>query len=640
MTEITAKTPWAGHTGDVPLHLDYFDGSMFEALELVAKKYPRNIAFDFMGKPTTYPQMIEEIKKCARSLKTIGVRAGDKVTIAMPNCPQAIYMFYAVNLVGGIANMIHPLSAEKEIEFYLNESESVTAITLDQFYNKFESIRQNTKVVNIIIASVKDELSKPVRAGYMLTEGRKQAKIPKDAPVLRWNEFLRRGRGYHWTYRVERRAGDEAVILYSGGTTGVTKGILLSNRNFNALAAQIVATNPFFHPGHKMLAIMPMFHGFGLGVSIHSMVANGGHCILIPRFTPQSYAELIKKHKPNLIAGVPSLFEALLRVKEIEGADLSCLKGVFSGGDSLSIELKKRFDKFLHDHGATVSVREGYGTTECVTASCLTPIHKQKEGSIGIPFPDTYYKIVKPGTQEEVPYGEEGEICLTGPTMMLEYVNHPEETAQTKQTHADGLTWVHTGDLGMMDEEGFIYFRQRIKRMIVTNGYNVYPSQLENILDGHDYVHLSCVIGVKDPIKMQRVKAFVVLKPGYQPTEACKKELLDYCRKHIAKYAMPSDIEFREELPKTLVGKVAYRVLEEEENAKQAQKAVEDAKRAEEDAKRAEAAKAEKLSAAKKPAAKKPAPKKPAHPTAKPEPAKQAQKADTPHDGQNNDIKE
>ena len=350
----------------------------------------------------------------------------------------------------------------------------------------------------------------------------------------------------------------------------MTKGILLSNRNFNALAAQIIATNPFFRPGHKMLAIMPMFHGFGLGVSIHSMVANGGHCILIPRFTPQSYAELIKKHKPNLIAGVPSLFEALLRVKEIEGADLSCLLGVFSGGDSLSVELKKRFDAFLKEHGASITVREGYGTTECVTASCLTPIHKQKEGSIGIPFPDTYYKIVKPGTQEEVPYGEEGEICLTGPTMMLEYVNHPEETAQTKQTHADGLTWVHTGDLGMMDEEGFIYFRQRIKRMIVTNGYNVYPSQLENILDGHEYVHLSCVIGVKDPIKMQRVKAFVVLKPGYVPTEACKQELMDYCRKHIAKYAMPSDIEFREELPKTLVGKV--------ENAKLDAKAAENAK--------------------------------------------------------------
>ena len=274
MTEITAKTPWAGHTGDVPLHLDYFDGSMFEALELVAKKYPRNIAFDFMGKPTTYPQMIEEIKKCARSLKTIGVRAGDKVTIAMPNCPQAIYMFYAVNLVGVIANMIHPLSAEKEIEFYLNESESVTAITLDQFYNKFESIRQNTRVVNIIIASVKDELSKPVRAGYMLTEGRKIAKIPKDAPVIRWKEFMNMGKACFWNYSVKRTGDDPAVILYSGGTTGTTKGIVLTNKNFNALGQQVIAANPMFNPGDKMLAAMPLFHGFGLaGRALHPRAA-------------------------------------------------------------------------------------------------------------------------------------------------------------------------------------------------------------------------------------------------------------------------------------------------------------------------------------------------------------------------------
>ena len=576
--ESHVKAPWLNVYGVVPPHLDYPDCTMYEAVERCAETYPNHTAYVFMGRKTTYRAMAAEIDLCARALKATGVRPGDRITMAMPNCPQAVIMFYAINLVGATANMIHPLSSEKEIEFYLKESGSIFAVTLDQFYHKFEAIRQNVTLDNIILASIPDALSKPVRVGYMLTEGRKQAKIPKDAPVLRWNEFLRRGRGYHWTYRTERRAGDEAVILYSGGTTGVTKGIQLTNLNFNALGKQIIATNPFFRPGHKMLAIMPMFHGFGLGVSIHSMVANGGHCILIPRFTPQSYAELIKKHQPNLIAGVPSLFEALLRVKEIEGADLSCLLGVFSGGDSLSVELKKRFDAFLKEHGASITVREGYGTTECVTASCLTPIHKQKEGSIGIPFPDTYYKIVKPGTQEEVPYGEEGEICLTGPTMMLEYVNHPEETAQTKQTHADGLTWVHTGDLGMMDEEGFIYFRQRIKRMIVTNGYNVYPSQLENILEGHEYVHLSCVIGVKDPIKMQRVKAFVVLKPGYVPTEACKQELMDYCRKHIAKYAMPSDIEFREELPKTLVGKVAYRVLEEEENAKLDAKAAENAK--------------------------------------------------------------
>jgi long-chain acyl-CoA synthetase len=373
------------------------------------------------------------------------------------------------------------------------------------------------------------------------------------------------GKNYKGVYKAYHAAQDPAVILYSGGTTGVTKGILLSNLNFNALAKQIIATNPVFQPGDTMLAVMPLFHGFGLGVSIHSMLASGGCCILVPRFTAESYANLIIKHRCNFIAGVPTLYEALLRQPVMKGADLSCLKGVFSGGDSLSVELKKRFDAFLKDHHANVVVREGYGTTECVTASCLTPLHLAKEGSIGQPFPDTFYKIVRPGTQEEVPYGEDGEICLAGPTVMMEYVGHPEETAQTLQTHADGKTWVHTGDLGYMDTEGFIYFKQRIKRMIITSGYNVYPSQLENILDAHELVQMSCIIGIPDPVKIQRVKAFVMLKDGCEPSEENKAILLDYCRKNMAKYAIPYDIEFRDQLPKTLVGKVAYRVLEEEE---------------------------------------------------------------------------
>lgn len=565
MSEITAKMPWANHVGDVPLYIDYFKGSMFDKIESIAKQYPKNIAFDFMGKSTTYEEMIGEIIKCAKALRTIGVRENDKVTIAMPNCPQAIYMFYAVNLVGAIANMIHPLSAEKEIEFYLNESESVTAITLDQFYNKFESVRENTKVVNIIIASVKDALSKPIKAGYMLTEGRKIQKIPKDAPVIRWKDFMKLSQACFYNYRVERADDAPAVILYSGGTTGTTKGIVLTNRNFNALSEQIVATNPMFRPGDKMLAAMPLFHGFGLGVCVHSMLASGGRCILIPRFTAQSYAKQIVKYRCNFIAGVPTLYEALLRLPSMEGADLSCLKGVFSGGDSLSIELKKKFDKFLYDHHAVIQVREGYGTTETVTACCLTPAKMFKEGSIGVPFPDTYIKIVVPDTDKEVPYGEEGEILLAGPTVMKEYMNHPEESAQTLRKHEDGLTWVYTGDLGLMDEEGFVYFRGRAKRMIISSGYNVYPGQLENILDAHEYVQMSCVIGVPDPYKMQKVKAFVKLSAGVVASDSVKEELLDYCKKHIAKYAMPYDIEFKDDMPKTLVGKVAYRELEEEE---------------------------------------------------------------------------
>lgn len=570
MENITAKTPWKDHLGEVPFHLDYFEGSMFEAVAAIAEKYPNNVAFDFMGRSTTYKTLVKEVEQCAKALKTIGVREGDRVTIAMPNCPQAIQMFYAVNLVGGICNMIHPLSAEKEIEFYLNASESVTAITLDQFYNKFENVRHNTKVVNIIIASIKDELSKPVKAGYMLTEGRKVKKIPDDAPVIRWKDFLHLSRYCFYNYKVERKGDDPAVILYSGGTTGTTKGILLSNKNFNALGQQVIAANPMFRIGDKMLAAMPLFHGFGLGVCVHTMLSQGGRCILIPRFTAETYAKQIVKYKCNFIAGVPTLYEALLRLPSMENADLSSLKGVFSGGDSLSIELKKKFDKFLYDHNAKIQIREGFGTTECVTASCLTPPHMAKEGSIGLPFPDTYYKIVEPGTDKEVPYGTEGEILIAGPTVMMEYVGHPEETAQTLRKHDDGLTWIYTGDLGTMDDEGFIYFRGRAKRMIITSGYNVYPGQLENIIDAHEFVHMSCVIGVPDPYKMQKVKAFVMLKPGIPANDDTKEAILAYCRKNIAKYAMPYDIEFRAELPKTLVGKVAYRKLEEEEAAKRA----------------------------------------------------------------------
>lgn len=569
MNAITAKTPWKDCMGEVPMHLEYFEGSMFEAVERIAAKYPDCIAFDFMGKSTNYRQMVAKIIQCAKSLKAMGLQEGEKVTIAMPNCPQAVCMFYAINLAGGIANMIHPLSAEKEIEFYLKESDSVAAITLDQFYQKFANIRENTPIKHLIIARIKDELPPLLKVGYTLTEGRKITKLPVDAPVILWKDFLKMGRNVE-DYKVSHRGSDPAVILYSGGTTGTTKGIVLTNLNFNALGEQVIAANRMFEPGDKMLAAMPIFHGFGLGVCIHTMLTQGGRCILIPRFTPDSYAKQMVKYQCNFIAGVPTLYEALLRLPSMEGVELGCLKGVFSGGDSLSVELKKKLDNFLAEHKANIQVREGYGTTETVTACCLTPVHMAKEGSIGLPFPDTFIKIVVPGTDTELPYGEEGEILLAGPTVMKEYMNHPAETAQTLRTHADGLTWVYTGDLGTMDEQGFVYFKGRAKRMIVTSGYNVYPAQLENILDAHEYVQMSCVIGVPDPYKMQKVKAFVKLASGVAPDDQTKQAILEHCKKHIAKYAMPYDIEFKEEMPKTLVGKVAYRVLEEEELAKRA----------------------------------------------------------------------
>ncbi len=562
------NAPWFKHYGNIPRSLDYPDCSMADLIFKAAEEYPDIIAYDFFGTKATYKAFAEKIEACARALSAAGIKTDERVTICMPNTPQAIIMFYAVNRIGAVANMIHPLSAEEEIVFYINSSQSVAALTLDQFYPKFEAIKERINLRMLILAGIDDGLAGIKKIGYRLTKGRGIKRMKTSGHIVRWKELIAKGSGTSKDYAVKRTGGDLAAILYSGGTSGKTKGILLTNLNFNALAMQTAAAGDCIVPGHGMLAIMPVFHGFGLGVCIHTALIHGGTDILVPQFSVSSYADLLKKYRPHYIAGVPTLFEALLRIKTLEKLDMSQLEGVFSGGDSLSIALKRKVDEFLEAHGASVQIREGYGLTECVTASCLTPPDFYVEGSIGIPFPDTYYKIVKPGTQQTVPYGEDGEICLTGPTLMKGYDNNPEETAQAMQTHDDNRVWLHTGDLGKMDEEGFVYFRQRIKRMIVSSGYSIYPSQIESVIEAHEKVLTSCVIGVPDPYKIQKIKAFVVLRDHAEATGDIKASIMEHCKKHIAKYAMPYEFEYRDTLPKTLVGKVAYTVLEKEEAEK------------------------------------------------------------------------
>lgn len=565
---MNVNAPWLRHYGNVPAHLDYPDCSMSEIVLETVKKYQNITAFDFFGCTMTYREFWEKIDECARAVAAAGIKPGERVTICMPNTPQAVIMFYAVNRAGAVANMVHPLSAEEEIVFYINSSESVAALTLDQFYPKFEAIMDRTCLRMLILSGIDDGLSVIKKPLYRLTKGRKIKRIKTVGKLIRWTDFIKNGRSYTGGYIVPVKGGDVAAILYSGGTSGKTKGILLTNLNFNALAMQTAAAGDCIAPGHVMLAIMPIFHGFGLGVCIHTSFTHGVTAVLVPQFSVASYADLLKKYKPHYIAGVPTLYEALLRIKKLDGLDMSQLEGVFCGGDSLSVELKRKVDAFLKAHGAKVQIREGYGLTESVTANCLTPRDFHKEGSIGIPYPDMYFKIVKPGTQEKVPYGEVGEICITGPTLMKGYMDNPEETAQALQTHDDGLVWLHTGDLGVMDEDGFIYFRQRLKRMIISSGYSIYPSQIENVINAHEKVLTSCVIGVPDPYKIQKVKAFVVLRDGEKPTDEIKASILEYCRRNIAKYAFPYEFEYRDALPKTLVGKVAYTVLEKEEAEK------------------------------------------------------------------------
>lgn len=561
------KAPWLKFYGDVPAELDYPDVSMYELFRRAAEKYPRLTACEYMGAGITYSCLNRYVKRCAAALVSRGIGRGDRVTVCMPNCPQAVVMFYALNMTGAVANMIHPLSGENEIADYIEFSGSKAVLIPDMFYGKLQNTDKKISAGLIIVTGMADMLPLPMRAAYALTAGRKIKKPVFGGKVISWRKFMAGGEDI---LPPEDISGGEdvAAILYSGGTTGTTKGIMLTNMNFNACAMGTAALGDCIEAGKKLLAIMPVFHGFGLGVCVHTALISGGTSVLIPRFNSSEFVRLLGRKRPAYIVGVPTLFEALLRNEEAQKLDLSCLMGVFCGGDSLSPELKERVDAFLASHGSKEQIREGYGTTECVTAVCLTPRFSHRRGSIGVPFPDTLFRVVRPGTDETLPYGEEGEICVSGPTVMKGYLNKPEETAKALKTGSDGRVWLYTGDLGTMDSDGFVYFRQRLKRVIVTSGFNVYPSQVESVIDAHPSVSMSTVIGVRDDYRMQRVKAFIVPAEGVEPTPELEESIRAHCLKNMAKYAVPREFEFRTFLPKTLVGKVAYRELEKEEEEK------------------------------------------------------------------------
>ncbi len=548
-------------------HLNYPDLTMFQMVERAAGKYPDAYCMELYGRKTKYKTFLADIEQAARAFCSMGIHMGDRVTICMPNLPQTMVCFYALDRIGAVANMIHPLSALEEITFYLNFSKSRMILTADLFYEKVvEAVEKAEHPVTVLMARVQEELPLPLAAAMNLKNAKKYGRLPYRSEDLTWKAFMKRGNAQIQLPDVKNDKTRTSVILYSGGTSGTPKGICLSDSNMNATAMQAVARlgREVDFTRTTMLSCMPCFHGFGLGINLHLPLIHGGCCILMPNFNIKTYAKNLKKKHPNLIAGVPTIFEALTHMKELDGVNLDFLIGMFCGGDSLSVELKAKVDAFLKDHGAAIQVREGYGLTECVTASCLTPADTYREGSIGVAFPDTIYAIVKPGTDEVLPYGEEGEIILTGPSVMLGYLDNPEETAHALRKLPDGRTWLYTGDLGYMDEDQFVYFRQRIKRMIVTNGYNVYPGHVENLLDGNPEVAYSCVIGVKDPRRVQRVRAYIVLQDGVEGTEELKTEILNRLKKQLAAYALPKEIIFRESLPRTLVGKVAFRQLEDE----------------------------------------------------------------------------
>lgn len=558
------KKPWLKYYKEgVPAHLNYPKGTMVGYFLEAVARYPENIAIEYYGRTYTYRAFYEMIRDTAKSLKSQGVKEGDTIAICMPNTPEAILMFYAANMVGALVSLIHPLSAEKEIQNYVNGSGATFLLSLDLVYDKVHNIVDNTCIKKIVIASAGDSLKTIKKFLYKFKNRGTVPKIELTDDIMTWNEFINYGYDYQGEIACLKGANVPAVILYSGGTSGDPKGILLTNMNFNALALSCHKMIEQSGEGESILAILPIFHGFGLGVCIHTTLGCGMRVVLVPNFNPKDFGKLLHKHKISIVCGVPSLFESLTKTSMGKN-DLSKLKSAISGGDFMSKDLKNKVDTYFREHGSNAEIRVGYGLTEASAAICVTPTGEYRESSIGVPFPDTYIKVVRVGTHDEVPYGEDGEICISGPTVMMGYLNNLEETIQTLQIHEDGRTWLHTGDVGSMDKDGFVYFKQRVKRIIISNGYNLYPSYIETIINSHPDVFTSTVIGIPHPKKVQVAKAYIVLKDGVKPSKDVEKSIRLHCEKNLARYSLPAVYEFRESLPKTLVGKVAYRELEKE----------------------------------------------------------------------------
>ncbi|MGN1337150.1 MAG: class I adenylate-forming enzyme family protein [Candidatus Coprovivens sp.] len=553
------------------MEIDVPNQSIYEYLKERSIRWKNKDAIDYFGTKITYEELFKKIDVTASAFRSQGIRKGDVVTVLSANVPEALYCIYALNKIGAVANVVHPLSSENEIKEALQRYSTVMLVALDMTYSKIKNIIDETEVYKTIIISAKDSMNPLMKIGYEVTQGFKVEKPKSSESYVFWKDFYKHGEKYEDRTKYTTKKDTPAIILHSGGTSGKPKGIVLSNGNFVAATIQSKIALPDLDKKDIILAIMPIFHGFGLSVSITDAFACGAKVVLIPTFKASEFDKLLTKHKPTVIVGVPTLFEALTTNERMKNVSLSQLKYVIAGGDTLNKTRVNKINDFLHEHGARTNLTQGFGMTEAVAAITFDLKSATKPGSVGIPWPGTYVQIVDIATGEEVPVGEDGEICICGPTVMLGYYNNEKETNEALRIHKDGNVWLHSGDIGCMDEDGYVYYKQRLKRMIVTSGYNVYPSQIEEVLETHPAVLDSSVIGIPHPYKVEVAKAYIALKAGYKETPELKNELIELCKKNLAAYSIPKEFEFRKSLPKTMLGKVDFRKLQQENIEKRAE---------------------------------------------------------------------
>ena len=544
---------------EVPQHLTYPHIPLYSLLDETADNHPGSPCTNFFGRRLTYQQIKELSDRFAASIRSLDVRKGDRVVLLLPNSPQFLVAYYGLLKSGAVIVPLNPLSADRELEFHLIDSGAEVAVTIPLFLNKVASLRGKTPLKHIICSRIADFLPFPLNLVQGFREQRLMRGIDR-AALVDFKELLKQALPPDW-HPAPVQPDEMAVLIYSGGTTGIAKGIMLSHFNLVANAHQITAWGHLTDE-QGVMAVLPLFHGFGMSVTMNAAVLKGGEIILLPRFDAKQIAKTIQKYKPSFFIGVPTMFVRLSNLPNIHRYDFSSLQGIFVGAAPLTRAIKEEFEAKLKATGKTGGrMIEGYGLTEAVTAIMANPYRgMHKVGSIGIPFPDVDIKIVSLDEGRDLGPGELGEIVLRSPTVMLGYYKNPEET---QKTIMDG--WLYTGDIGYMDGDGYFYITDRKKDLIIVGGFNVFPREIDELIYQHPKVKEGITIGIPDPHKGERIKVYIVLKEGETATP---EEFIAYFKERLTPYKVPSEVEFRTELPKSMIGKILRRALREEENRK------------------------------------------------------------------------
>lgn len=565
MTQLTGypsiDRPWLKYYPDEAINAPLPKCTIYEYLWRQNKDYTGRVALNYFGNRVTFLELFRHIDEAAASFAALGVGEGDIVVVASVTTPETVYIFYALDRLGAVSNMVDPRTSPEGIREYIREVNAKIVVTLDAAYGKVAQATQGTGVEKIIVTSPADSLPGVKRFAYRLT---------KPAPKLAencvpWRDFIASGIGKGFKpapYRADRCC----LIVHTGGTTGAPKGVMLSDDNLNAMVFQSIETGIDMRRVHTWMDIMPPFIAYGLGMGICLPLVVGMETILIPAFDPKKFDLLLLKHKPVHMVFVPSYWGTIIHSRKLARADFSNIVLAAVGGDSMDVGLEKAANAFVRAHGCKHNVTKGYGMTELCAAVTATIDQNNEIGSVGIPYVQTTIAIFDPQTGEELPYNQRGEVCITGPNVMLGYYGNPEATDAILRRHADGRLWIHSGDIGYMNENGSLFIADRIKRMIVRHdGFKVFPSAIEQAVNRSELVEASCAVGVRDAEHSQGMLpvVFAVLNPGAN-AQAAENEIRAICARELPEYAQPIRYQFIDALPVTPIGKIDFRALEKQ----------------------------------------------------------------------------